>query len=79
MNYQLARINIAKMLAPIDDPIMANFVANLDCIYELAYRWDGFIWIYKPEENNGASLTIFYDEFLITNLSVWSNAETLHQ
>ncbi len=79
MNYQLAQINIAKMLAPIDDPIMADFVANLDRIYELAYQWDGFIWIYKPEENNEVSLTIFDDEFLITNLSVWNNAEALYQ
>lgn len=79
MNYQLAQINIAKMLAPIDDLLMADFVANLDRIYELAYQWEGFIWIYKPEENNGLSLTIFDDEFLITNLSVWSNLETLYQ
>jgi hypothetical protein len=26
-NYHLAQINIGRMLAPIDDPIMAEFVA----------------------------------------------------
>jgi hypothetical protein len=29
MNFYLAQINIAKMKAPIDSPIMAEFVANL--------------------------------------------------
>ena len=77
MEYQLAQINIAKMVASINDPIMADFVANLDRIYELAYQWDGFIWIYKPEENNNQSLCIFDDDFLITNLSVWASAEVL--
>jgi hypothetical protein len=79
MNYQLAQINIAKMFGAIHDPVMADFVANLDRIYELAYQWKGFIWIYKPEENNGTALTIFDDVFLITNLSVWSSTETLYQ
>jgi hypothetical protein len=27
--FHLAQINIARMLAPIDDPVMADFVAQL--------------------------------------------------
>jgi hypothetical protein len=77
MNYQLAQINIAKMLAPANDPIMADFMANLERIYDVAFTWDGFIWMYKPEENNNQSLRIFDDDFLITNLSVWASAEVL--
>jgi hypothetical protein len=77
MEYQLAQINIAKMLAPANDPIMADFMANLERIYDVAFTWDGFIWMYKPEENNNQSLRIFDDDFLITNLSVWASAEVL--
>lgn len=77
MKYQLAQINIAKMLAPADDPIMADFMANLERIYEVAFAWDGFIWIYKTEENNNQSLRLFDDDFLITNLSVWASTDAL--
>lgn len=34
--WQVAQVNIARMLAPQDDPIMADFVANLDRINALA-------------------------------------------
>ena len=48
----LAQINIARMLAPMEDPLMREFVDNLDRINELADRSPGFIWRLKDEENN---------------------------
>jgi Domain of unknown function (DUF3291) len=79
MNFHLAQLNIAKMLAPIDSPIMANFVANLDNINALAEKSDGFVWRLKDDTNNAASIKIYDDDFLIVNMSVWENAETLFQ
>ncbi len=35
-NHRLAQINIGRILAPIDDPIMAEFVAQLPPINALA-------------------------------------------
>ncbi len=35
-NYHIAQINIGRILAPIDDPIMAEFVAQLPPINALA-------------------------------------------
>jgi Domain of unknown function (DUF3291) len=40
----LAQVNIAKMKAPIESPIMADFVANLDRINALADAHEGFVW-----------------------------------
>lgn len=76
---QLAQINIAEMLAPIDDPIMADFVANLDRINELAEKSNGFIWRLKDEEGNATAMTVFDNIFLIINMSVWKDKKVLHE
>jgi len=79
MNYQVAQINIAKMLAPLDSPIMANFVANLDVINSLAESSKGFVWRLKDDHNNATSIKIYNDEFLLVNMSVWNDVESLFQ
>lgn len=75
----LAQINIAKMKAPIDSPVMSEFVANLDIINALAEKSDGFIWRLVGDNNNATSVKIFDDDFLIVNMSVWKNFEALFQ
>jgi len=79
MKFYLAQINIAKMLAPIDSPVMAEFVANLDKINALAEDSEGFVWRLKGDNNNATSVKIFDDDFLIVNMSVWENTESLFQ
>lgn len=76
--FHLAQVNIARMLASIDSPIMADFVNNLDRINEIAERSDGFIWRLKGEDNNATALRVFEDDFLIINMSVWKSIEALH-
>ena len=73
----LAQVNIAKMKDPIDSPMMADFVNNLDRINALAEYSEGFIWRLKDEDNNATSVKVFDNDFLIINLSVWENAELL--
>ena len=79
MEFYLAQINIAKMLAPIDSPVMADFVANLDAVNALAETSEGFVWRLKDESNNATAIKIFDDDFLIVNMSVWKNTEALFQ
>ena len=79
MKFQLAQVNIARMLAPMDSPIMADFVANLDPINALAEKSEGFVWRLKDESNNATSIKIFDDDYLIVNMSVWASAEALFQ
>jgi len=43
-DYHLAEINVARLIAPIDDPRIAGFVAQLDPINQLADQSDGFVW-----------------------------------
>jgi hypothetical protein len=79
MEFYLAQINIARMLAPIDSFVMADFVANLDNINALAENSEGFIWRLKDENNNATAIKIFDDDFLIVNMSVWENTDALFQ
>ena len=77
MNQQLAQINIAHIIAPMDSPVMAGFVNNLDNINALAESSEGFIWRLKGEGNDATSLRIYNNDFLIVNMSVWQDADTL--
>jgi len=75
--YHLAQVNIARMLAPIDSPVMADFVNNLDRINAIAEKSQGFVWRLTGDENNATALRVFEDDFLIINMSVWESKEAL--
>ncbi|WP_298477593.1 DUF3291 domain-containing protein [uncultured Maribacter sp.] len=78
MNYQLAEINIARIKGiTIDDPIMKEFVDNLDTINNLAENSPGFVWRLKDDSNNATNLNPYNDVQIIINISVWENVETL--
>jgi hypothetical protein len=78
-DYHLAQVNIAKMRAPIDSPIMAEFVAQLDAINAVAEAAPGFIWRLQSEEGNATSIRVFDDPMLIINMSVWESVEALFE
>ena len=77
--YHLAQINIARMLAPIDDPIMAEFVAQLPPINALADRSPGFVWRLQTEEGDATGIKVYDDDMIIGNLTVWENVESLRE
>ena len=80
MTYQLAQINIARMIGvDINDPIMQEFVDNLDRVNALAEQSPGFIWRLKDESNNASSFNPYDDVKVIINISVWESVETLEQ
>ena len=76
--YHLAEINIAKMKGvDINDPIMKEFVDNLEAINTLAEESEGFVWRLKDETDNATNLNPYNDEQIIINVSVWESIETL--
>ena len=77
--YHLAQINIARMLAPIDDPIMAEFVAQLAPVNALADKSPGFVWRLQTETGDATSIKIYEDNMIIVNLTVWESAEALRE
>jgi uncharacterized protein DUF3291 len=78
-NYQLAQINIARMLAPIDDPVMAEFVAQLPPINALAEGSPGFVWRLQSEGGDATSIKVYDDGMIIINLTVWKDADSLRE
>lgn len=76
--YYLAQANIVYMSAPLNDPIMASFVAQLQTINELADKSPGFIWRLQDETTgNNTDIRAYEDERILLNLSVWESVEAL--
>ena len=77
MNYQLAQLNLAKFRLPIEDPVNADFVNNLDAVNAIAEAHSGFVWRLKGEGNDATDLQAYDNPKIIANLSVWSDLESL--
>lgn len=77
--YHLAQINIATALAPLDDPIMADFMNNLAPINALAEQHPGYVWRLQTPAGDATSILVFDDHRIIINMSVWESVEALFQ
>lgn len=76
--YHLAQINVGRIQgATIDDPVMAEFVANLPQINALAEESEGFVWRLTDESDNATSFLPYHDPQILLNISVWESVEAL--
>jgi hypothetical protein len=78
MTYHIAQVNIGRILAPLTEPQMADFVNNLEPINALADAAPGFVWRLQTEEGNATSITVFDDPMLLINMSVWESVDALY-
>ena len=77
VDVHVAQVNIAVIRAPVGDPLVAEFVDNLDRINALADTSPGFVWRLQTEEGNATSIHAFPDPMLLVNISVWESVEAL--
>jgi heme-degrading monooxygenase HmoA len=77
MTHHLAQVNIGRLLAPIDDPRIAGFVAQLDEINALADRSPGFVWRLQSDSGNATDVPYNDDPTVMVNMSVWESIEAL--
>lgn len=77
MTHHLAQINIARLVAPIDSPALADFVAGLTSINALAEASPGYVWRLQTPAGDATSLHPYADERIIINLTVWETLEHL--
>lgn len=76
--FHLAQINIGKMIGTtIDDPVMKDFVDQLDEVNSLSEKSKGFVWRLKDENDNATNIKAFDDAQIIVNMSVWQTVEDL--
>ncbi len=73
----LAELNIARLRAPITDPLLADFVAALDVVNATAERSPGFVWRLKDDGGSAIGVDSPFDETMIVNMSVWESATDL--
>jgi Domain of unknown function (DUF3291) len=76
--FHLAQVNIGRFVAPIDDPVMEGFRAQLDPINALADSSPGFVWRLQTEAGNATAIRPFDgDNRMAINMSVWISFEAL--
>jgi hypothetical protein len=73
----LAQLNIARAKAPLDDPLLADFMARLDAVNALAERTPGFVWRLKSDSGNATDIRAFDDPRMLVNMSVWESVDAL--
>ncbi|SLN58396.1 DUF3291 domain-containing protein [Pseudooctadecabacter jejudonensis] len=76
----LAELNIGRLLAPTDDPKVADFMDNLDRINGMGKRMPGFVWMSEGSGEPGTGNTennIGDDPQLVFNLTVWEDLKSL--
>jgi heme-degrading monooxygenase HmoA len=75
--YHLAQANVAYAIAPHDDPRLADYMARLDEINQLADLSPGFVWRYLTDSRDPGQRE-FTDPYVLFNMSVWESIEALH-
>ena len=81
-SHVLAQVNIGRLVAPLDSPQLADFVAWLEPVNAVADAAPGFVWRLQTEDGNATSVRAFeWDEAgsagVIVNMSVWETPEAL--
>jgi Domain of unknown function (DUF3291) len=76
--FHLAQVNIAKMRAPLDSPIMEGFRSQLDRINAIADSSPGFVWRLQTDKGNATAIRAYEDDRILFNMSVWESLEALH-
>jgi hypothetical protein len=74
--YELAHLNIATLKGPLDSPLLAEFVANLERINALADHSAGFVWRLQDDAGDATANRPLGDDILI-NMSVWKDIASL--
>ncbi|MDJ0904538.1 MAG: DUF3291 domain-containing protein [Woeseiaceae bacterium] len=74
----LAQANVARMRAPYDDPLMADFKAQLDIVNATADAAPGFVWRFVEDDEDGPEIArVFGADNVLFNLSVWESIGAL--
>jgi hypothetical protein len=83
VDYVLAQVNIGRLVAALDSPRIADFVAALDPVNAVADAAPGFLWRLQTEDGNATALRAFEqdaegaDGGILLNMSVWESIEAL--
>jgi hypothetical protein len=82
MSFEPAQVNVSRLLAPLDSPLLTDFVAALDEVNAAGDRAPGFVWRLQTEDGNATAVRAFgwdvgESHGVIVNLTVWKSVEDL--
>jgi hypothetical protein len=77
MKWNLAELNIAKMMFAAEGPEMRDFNEALDPVNALAEASPGFVWRLKSNGDSPEDDLVFNEDVWLVNLSVWESLEAL--
>jgi hypothetical protein len=77
--FHLAQMNLARMRARFEDPLMEGFRSQLEAINAVADSSPGFVWRLQTPDGDATSLRVTEDDRILINMSVWASLEALHQ
>jgi hypothetical protein len=77
--WHIAQLNIGRILAPTDSPILTEFMAALDRINALADGSPGFVWRLQTDSGNATDVRPTDDPNFLVNMSVWETIEALFE
>ena len=73
----LAQLNVGRLRAAMDDPVIDDFRLNLGPVNALAEVSPGYVWRLQDDTGNATSIKPYGDELEIVNLSVWESIDAL--
>jgi len=82
MGFELAQVNIGRLVAPLDHAQLAGFVELLEPVNAAADRARGFVWRLQSDDGDATSITAFEWDAggsagVIVNMSVWTGLDEL--
>jgi hypothetical protein len=80
--FELAQVNIGRLVAPLDDAQLADFVALLEPVNAVADNALGFVWRLQTDDGDATSIRAFEWDAgdsagVIVNMSVWTGVDEL--
>ncbi len=77
-HMHLAEVNVGRLLAPTDDPRVADFMNALDAVNAIGKRSPGFVWMMEGAAGLGnTEVKIGGDAQFVSNLTVWETPAQL--
>jgi hypothetical protein len=73
----LAQLNVGRLRAPLDDPLIDDFRNNLEPVNALAEASPGYVWRLQDEGGDATGIKVFDDDLEIINLTVWESIDAL--
>jgi len=75
-------VNVSRLLAPLESPQLAPFMAALDEVNAEGDAASGFLWRLQTEDGNATAVNAFGWDVagshgVIVNLSTWQSVEAL--